>query len=226
MRSILRCTKEVYHSYKKEHGKYKLDTYSHIGKLKLSNEANQFLADYIGFVMSANVLSDITKIYIQSFCNKPSDVVLEHNSSVTDEEQITAKQLGNHIYYDTKRLDDMFPDDMLLKVFSNKGRLDEYRAYLKAAIDKKYGKTFLNNNSILDLSTTMGMEKPSEEDIKKFFALYAPYTKKYVASISNQIPENVVQYINYIMSKGEINDNEEGIIKRLNKIIDDEYIDF
>lgn len=218
MRSILRYTKNVHHSYKKEHEKYKLISSSWVSNLKLSNDANRFLADYIGFVMSANVLSNITKIYIQSYCNKPADIVFEHNSSVSYMEQITAKQLANHIYYDTKRLDDMFPDDMLLKIFSRKGNLDEYWAYLKAAIDKKFGKTFLNSNCILDLSKAVSIEKPSEEDIKIFFNIYALYTKKYVSSVVDQIPENVVQYINYIMTKDNPTDDEKIIIEKLKKL--------
>ena len=79
MSSLLRYTKEVYKSYQVEHEKYKLNPYSMIAKRKLGDRTNLFLADYITFVMNSNIISEVTKAYIESIETKVADVVVAYN---------------------------------------------------------------------------------------------------------------------------------------------------
>ena len=216
MASILRYTKEVYKTFKEVNGNYKLDTTSLIGKLKLKDEDYAFLASYLDFVMNSGVLSSETKIYITSIENNTTDAVRAYNLN-NPSYQISTKKMTNHIYYDTKRLLELFPDDMITKIIYRKGDLEIYKAMLENALKTRCKKTLLKEVSILALPSTILSEKPTDKEIDEFFVMFSPYTKKIISIVESELSRNVIGYINYISSKSKnsITDEEREIISRL-----------
>lgn len=226
MKNILRHTKVVYQSYQEVNGKYKLNPTSYLGKRKLDNSTNNFLRHYLEFVMnSKKLISDITKIYITSMDDRPTDIVSAYNGSGL-KEKITVKQLSNHMYYDAKRLGSLFPDDMLYNVMHGKGDLTKYEVLLENAVIQMQGETLLSRNCVLKLPIGISSEKPTELELDSFFMLFAPYTKKIIGSVEEQLPRQVVRYLNYLSCKKTLTEEEQAIMGRLNSIIEDELLDF
>ena len=214
MSNILRYTKEVYKSFKEDNGRYKLASTSMLAKRKLGDNANNFLADYITFVMKSNVISEVTKAYIESFENKVSDIVTAYNLN-NQYKQITSKQMHNHLYYDEKRLRSLFADDMIMNIVYKKADICLYETMLESAKTKGKKKWLLEKQSILNLPPVISNEVPTEEELDHFFMLYAPYTKRMVKKVMEQLPTNVIGYLNYLSDKHDLTDEEKMHLMRL-----------
>ena len=214
MAVILRYTRFVYQSFAKERGKYKLASLNRLSGKPLSDREIEFLRRYIEFV-AESVVSDTTRVYLNAVEDRPSEIVARYNSDKDEWKRITAKQMTNHIYYDTQKLLKLFPDDMLTKVLSKKGNLDIYEAMLENAIDQKLGKSPMHQACVLKLPTNVCEERPSEDEIDRFFQLYLPYTKKIIKVVEDDIPVNVVGYMNYLLGKKTLSPEEKEIKERL-----------
>ena len=139
MSSILRYTKLAYETFREVNGVLKVNTSSQVGKMGLSDRSYAFLKSYIDFVMNSGVISEVTKIYLKSIENNPMDAIRAYNSLNEGYKLITPKQASNHIHYDTKRLLELFPDDMLMKIMHKKGDIQFYEDVLQNAINRKMG---------------------------------------------------------------------------------------
>lgn len=221
MAAILRYTKLVYNAFKEVNGSLKVDPSSVLGRKKLDSRSMAFFADYIDFVMNGNILSEETKIYIRAIEDSPADIVRAYNSYQSDYKQITSKQLFNHMYYDTKRLLELFPDDMILNIIYKKGDIAFYEDALRNAIYKKTGKSLLGKMTILKLPAIVCKERPSEKEIENFMMLFAPYTKKRIQWVEGELPRNIVGYLNYISSKSKPTEEEKELLERV-KALDNE----
>ena len=214
MSSLLRYTKEVYKSYQVEHEKYKLNPYSMIAKRKLGDRTNLFLADYITFVMNSNIISEVTKAYIESIETKVADVVVAYNLN-NQYKQITSKQMHNHLYYDERKLCALFSQDMLLNIIYKNVDISLYETMLACAKNKNAHKSLLNKQSILEIPSVFCSEVPTEEDSDLFFMLYAPYTKKMAKRVTEQLPVSVIGYLNYLSNKQNLTIEEKHYLERL-----------
>lgn len=228
MAMILRHTAEVYQTFKEVNGNLKIDPYSTIGRLKLSDKIMRFLAIYIDFVINSGVVSEVSKIYFKSVENEPADAIRAYNSLNDGLKQIDMKKANNHFYYDTKRLLEYFPDDMIMRLKSRKGNIEEYEALLQHAINQKMGKTKLGKISILKIPVIVEKERPAENDLDNFFMMFAPYTKEVVSQVESQLPRSVIGYLNYLSSKANLDEEEQAImdrIERLNQPVSTEFSD-
>ena len=214
MSSLLRYTKDVYKSFKEDNGRYKLNPYSMIAKQKLGDRTNRFLSDYLTFVMNSNIVSEVTKAYITSIETKVSDVVAAYNLN-NQHRQITSKQMHNHLYYDEKKLCALFCTDMLLNVLYKKADITVYETMLACAKNKNEHNSLLDKQSVLEVPLAFSSEVPTEEDFDQFFMLYAPYTKKMVKRVTEQLPMSVVGYLNYLSNKQNLTIEEEQYLERL-----------
>lgn len=217
MSNILRYTKEVYKSFKEDNGRYKLDSSSMLAKRKLGDKTNSFLADYVEFVMNSNIISDVTKAYIESIETKVSDVVAAYNLN-NPYKQITSKQLHNHLYYDEKRLCNLFSDDMIMNIIYKKADISLYETMLASAKSKKANKSLLAKQCVLELPTLICNEVPSKEDTDSFFVLYTPYARKIAQAMIESLPANVIGYFNYLSNKKNLTPDEKAYLARLEQL--------
>ena len=218
MARILRHTKMAYQTFVEDNGNLKVDTSSAIGRMKLDNRAMTFLKNYVDFVMNSGVISETTKIYIKSFENSPTEAIKTYNATNAGFKQIPVKKAQNHLYYDSKRLQQLFPDDMILNIITRKGDIEVYESMLQNAINKKMGKSLLGKQSVLKIPAIVNPERPSDEDIDHFFMMYAPYTHKVVNVIESELPKNVIGYINYIANKAKPSDEEKALLDRIEQL--------
>ena len=225
MSRIMNYTKEVCNTFVEVNGKLKINTTSVIGRRKLSDRKMNFLAKYADFVLNSGVISDITKIYLNSIENNPYEAIRVYNATHSDMAKYTSKQVSNHLYYDTKRLLELFDDDMIFNIVHKEDDITIYEDTLDAAINKKIKKNLLQEQSVLKLSSGISSEVPDEDEMDQFFMLYAPYTKKMINKVSEELPVNVVKYINYIVGKKNLSDDERKIINRLKSIDDNSEIE-
>ncbi len=215
MSEIMRYTKLTYEAFVLKKGSFKFNPYSMIGKRQLPQRSIEFLRSYLEFVWNAGLLSEISKIYISSIETSVKDAFHTYNQLHEEKEQIDLKKASNHLYYDAIRLKRYFPDTMLKDVIYGKGNLDTYESLLNQAIDGKREKSILNRHSILNIPYSMNRERPDEEKIDEFFRLYAPYTKWTAKEVIEQLPVEVIGYINYLSGKKDLQREEQAILERL-----------
>lgn len=215
MADIMRYTKMVNDAFIEKNGNLKVNVNSPIGKRKLNERTMSFLAKYLRFVKESGLLSEPSKIWIESIESNPMDAIRTYNATSGKYKQITPKQASNHIYYDTKKLLEFFPDDMLRNVIFKKCDIAFYESALENAISKKTKKTFLGKMTILKLPSVISQEQPTSEEIDDFFTLFEPYTKESIKQVEKMIPKNVIGYINYIAVKKERSENEQALINKL-----------
>lgn len=220
MARILRHTKMAYEAFVEVNGNLKVNTSSVIGRMKLDDRVMTFLKDYVDFVMNSGVISETTKIYIKSFEHSPMEAIKSYNDTNTGFKQIPAKKAQNHIYYDTKRLQQLFPDDMILNIITKKSDIEVYETMLQNAINKKMGKSLLGKQSVLKIPAIVNVERPSDEEIDNFFMMYAPYTHRVVEVVESELPKNVIGYINYIANKAKPSEEELALINRIKQLDD------
>lgn len=215
MSDFLRYTKMVSDAFVEVNGNLKIDPSSQLGKRKLSDRTMNFLKEYIKFVKESGLLSEPTMIYMESIEHNPMDAIRTYNATSGTYKQISARKAYNSFYYDTKKLTQLFPDDMLKKVIFTKCDIEVYEATLRAAINKKMGKSFLGKMTVLKLPSTVCQEKPADDELDMFFTLFEPYTKEAIRQAEELIPKNVVGYINYIASKKDQTEEEKAILNRV-----------
>lgn len=225
MSDFLRYTKMVSDAFVEVNGNLKMDTSSQIGRRKLSDRAMNFLKEYIKFVKESGLLSEPSMIYLESVEHNQMDAIRTYNATSGAYKQISARKAYNSFYYDTKKLTQFFPDDMLKNVIFTKCNIEVYEATLQAAINKRMGKSFLGKMTILKLPSTVCQEKPSDNELDMFFSLFEPYTKESIEQVEKMIPKNVVGYINYIASKREQTVEEKAILNRVKLAKDDVVIE-
>lgn len=217
--SILRYTKIVCEAFPEVKGKLKYESNSMIGRLKLDDRHLNLLYNYADFVLHSGIVSEATKIYLTSIETSPMDAIRAYNrinEGVYGE--ISAKKASNHLYYDTKRLLELFPDDMLANIIYKKGDIAFYEDMLRNAISKKTGKSLLGKISIFQIPAAISKEKPTEEELDNFFMLFAPYTKSMVKYVNSQLSRDVIGYLNYIASKSNKTPEEKEILDRLKQL--------
>lgn len=220
--NLMDYTKSVYQSFKKVNGKYVIDTTAK-GKWKdLEPESIQFLSDYLEFITNSGMFHKETLIWLDSVERRGIDAIRTYNDMHEGEEGFTPiadLAARNHMDHDKRKMIKIFPEDMLKNIYSQKADLEVYKAILQNAINKKLGKNILGNGSVLKTPCIISKEVPSEERIDEFFMLFAPYTKAMVHMIEEQLPKEVVGYINYISSKSVNTPEERELIARLNEVI-------
>lgn len=218
MKKILRGTRTIYRSFVRENGKWRYIPTSDISRWKPDQRTLTFFAEYLDFVMYSDILSDVTKIWMDSIENQPTDAIRLYNEDKPKRERIPVKKVYNHIDYDGTRLLRYFPDDMLGNIILKEGDMNVYEACLQDAVRQKYGKSLLKEILTINVPTGIEKERPSDDDIWSFLFLIEPYTRSKVVQVEAEIPANVARYINYISAKTDRTPEEEELLERLKKL--------
>ena len=219
MNQILRSIRVLYRSYRNENGTWKLDRYSPLAKMALSNDSYKFFGDFLDFVMTGGILSDTTMIYIQSIEDNLQDAIRLYNADARDFEKISPKKASNHFYYDAKRLHEFFPDDMIIQIQRKKADLEVCRALLQSAVNKKLGKSQVSELCVLNLPTGICTTVPDEKELDDFFKLIAPYSNKAVRETEKKIHPDTVKYLNYVLNKVNLSAEEKLVVNRCKALL-------
>ncbi len=218
MKKILKGTRTIYRCFRKENNQWKYIPTSVISQWEPDSRALAFFTEYLDFVMSGGILSDTTRIWMDSIEDQPTAAVRLYNENKPEVEKIVMKKVYNHIDYDGNRLLRYFPDDMIINIIRKTGDMDFYEQCLQDAVQKKYGQSFLSEHLIFRVPLGFVKERPSDSDIFEFICTIQGYTRATVQKREAELPGNVAKYINYIAMKTDRTPEEEEILERVRKI--------
>lgn len=205
MRYLIRHTREVYNCYMDAEGNLYERPTGNIGKWNLDKKRDDFLKRYITLIMGSKIVSDTTKLYIKSTLPSVASVVKYYNQTVTENEQINIKTAQSKVDYDTKKLLRYFPDNMIVQVLSNTScDLDYYTKQLNLAVANYAVKNKLLDNLMLRLPKVAIQDNLDEDAFSDFITIIKPYLKKHVEWLQDNLPEEAVGYILYLMSTPQL----------------------
>ncbi len=223
MNKILRGTKLVYEGFVYEDGVWKYNAASALAKYKPDGRVVQFLRDYIDFVMFSGVVSDVTKIWLESSESSPTAAVKLYNERKANKsEKIPMKKVNNHIYYDGKRLLECFVnDEMIVDLLLHNGKnIDIYEASLKNAVQRRSGKSLFSEYYSIQVPLGINKVKPDDVEVTKALLVLEPYAKVKVEEAERKLSgelAGVIGYVNYIYSKSNRTAEEEDLLDRFRR---------
>jgi anaerobic ribonucleoside-triphosphate reductase len=140
---------------------------------------------------------------------------------VDESKQINIKTAQSQIDYDTRKLAKYFPDDMINQIVSNRNcNLQDYEKWLNLAYADYYKKNkMLTDNLVLKIPRVDIKDSLSEEQFSELLNIIAPYFRKSIKYVENNLPDSV-GYLIYLMSTPTTNlsfeDKERyGLIKNM-----------
>lgn len=211
MRSILSVTKDIYFSYMDYENNLYERPIGIIAKRNLDKKRDSFIRRYILFVMTSKIISDTTKLYIRSSSsNSVASAIKSYNQTVSEDEAINIKTAQSKINYDINKLLKYFPDNMLSQVLAyNSCNLEEYERNLALAMNVYGKKNKMMDNLALKMRRVPIQGDLEDEDFEELISIIAPYTKKQINYIEENIPEELVGYLLYLISSSSLNDKDK-----------------
>jgi hypothetical protein len=176
-----------------------------ISKRNLDKKRDDFLKRYISLIMNTRIVSDTTKLYIKSTLPSVASVIASYNQTVSEDEQINIKTAQSKIDYDSNKLLKYFPDNMISQVLSNSScNLNDYERRLNLAVVDYGKKNKLLDNLMLRLPKVEVQDNLDEDKFTEFISMIAPYFKKHIKYLEDNLPKNAVGYMMYLMSTPQL----------------------
>ncbi|AKL96184.1 hypothetical protein CACET_c27390 [Clostridium aceticum] len=201
MANMIRDLKGLYGCIMDSNGNFLTKMTGVYRNVKLSERRYEFLKGLINLVMTTRITSENTKNYIKSNGSSVRDFVNSYNLTVKEEEQLKASSVSQNVDYDRKKLLNFFPNDTVIKViFSYELNITEYEKMLNMAYTKYGGNRKMLNNLALTIPKTAVNDNLTEEEFEELLRVIAPYTKAQRKYISENIPDEQVGYLNYLVS--------------------------
>lgn len=220
MEKLLPMTKELYHDMVDYTGDLYSQPHGIIRKRNLKLDAVKFLQDYILFVMSSKVVSNMTKIYIKSSSGSITAAIRSHNQGVNEAEQINVKSAQSSIDYSRKRLLTFFPDDMLVNIiYSTNTNIIDYRHRLNIAKMKFNKEESLSDMVLLKLSKSSFCTYVSDEEFNEFVSILAHYRRNLAKEVEDKINDDAVGYLNYLQTSIVLTDIDEKRLRQLRDLL-------
>lgn len=180
-----------------------------IGKKELPDNIVRFLGDFVDLLLNSRMVCEETKIYI-------SDVYITHEGIITEMEsrglgRPNKNTVQTKLWNDKGKIIKAFGEGMILELveYRDISKLNQYRDSLNM-VRAKYSKARLLSNIALKLPDTSNVKVTDvdKESFEEFISIVAPYCKKHMAFISEQIPTNIVSYCKYILSSKDITEED------------------
>lgn len=218
MSSLLLSTRDVIHDLMDKEGNLYPTPRARILRLNLDKEKIKFLLDYISFLMNTKVVCDVTKMYLLQTGSLP-EIVREYNAGMPEEKQINSNTAQSKVYYDKNKLEKLFEQDMIQKLLHQNCDTTPYDKLLALAINRYTRKNKLLGNLVLKLPQNLFNETLSDQEFNEVFGIIAPYCKKQITFIQENLPTEGVGYINYLMSAQELKGVDKERFERLQLIL-------
>lgn len=179
----------------------------------------EFLKNFMYLILNTEIVNDNTKNLIKSHAKSVRSYVERYNLTVEEKDQLIETRVRGNSDNSRKRLLKFFPDDIIRTILLlNDPKISEYEKMLNNANAKYARNKKMLNNVALNIYKTPFNDNLSEEEFKDLVSTLAIYTKEYMKYVSENIPENQVGYLNYLLSACKL-ENEDlkrfEILKRL-----------
>lgn len=187
--------------------------------INISERKFEFLKDFMYLVLNTEIVNDDTKNLIKSHAKSVKKYVDNYNLMAEEKDQLIFDRVKNNSDNSRKRLLRYFRDDTIRMILvQNDNGVSEYEENLNNARAKYARNKNMLKNVALNIYKTPFNDNLSEEEFKDLVSTLAIYTKEYMKYVSENIPENQVGYLNYLLSACKL-ENEDlkrfEILKRL-----------
>ncbi len=192
---------------KDQHVKHMLSKKSVNGNYKITDRQYELLLGIMYLVMNTKITSKNTKNYLRSNEVSVRRFVESYNLIVNEDEQLKAASVSQNVDYDRKKLLEFFPDYIISKIrsFGWEERISDYEKMLNNATAKYAGNRKMLNNLALTIPKTAVNDNLTEEGFNDLISVITPYTKAQRKYISENIPDEQVGYLNYLVSAHKLN---------------------
>lgn len=200
---IMKMTKMVHRCFMDKDDNLYDKPIGRLSELRLAKEREDFLKEYINFIMHSVIVAETTKIIIRSPFDSVASAVTDYNRTLPEgKKDINIKTAESNCNNNTNKLLEYFPDDILYNVIYSKNcDLDYYNQLLDLATAKKGKKNKMLDNLMLKLPAKVEIQDNLDEDeFSAFVSMIAPYFKKYIRWQEQNIPEKAVGYLYYLIS--------------------------
>ncbi|RMC97798.1 hypothetical protein D9O40_14310 [Clostridium autoethanogenum] len=204
---IMKMTKIVYRSFMNKDNNLFDKPFRRLAELELEKERQDFLKDYIDFIMHSDIVAETTKIYIRSPFDSVASSIADYNRTLPEGiKSINIKTAESNCNNNTNKLLEYFPDDMLYSVIYSKNcDLEHYNKLLDLAIAKRCKKNKIFNNLILKLPTDVELQDSLDEDeFSDFVKIIAPYLRTHIKYLEENISCKAVGYLFYLISTRQL----------------------
>lgn len=201
MRYLLKVTREIYRCYMSPTGEVYDKPIGSIGMRNLGKEKDDFLKKYINTVMNTKIVSNTSKIYIRSSLPSVNSVFVHYNAGLDESRKINIKTAQSQIDYDSKKMLQFFPDDMLSKIiYYGECELENYKNMLNLVIAKYEKRNKLLDNLALKIPRVEVQECLEEDEFNELLSIIKLYIKSHMQYIENNLDHKACGYLLYLMS--------------------------
>lgn len=206
-KQIMKMTKIIYRCFMDKDDNLYNKPLGRIAELKLEKGREDFLKEYIDFIMHSDIVAETTKIYIRSPFDSVASSIVDYNRTLSEvSKEINIKTAESNCNNNTNKLLEYFPDDMLYNVIYSKNcDLDNYNKLLDLAIAKKGKKNKILDNLMLKLPAKVEIQDDLDQDeFLEFIKIIAPYCRQHMKYLEENIPHKAVGYLYYLISARQL----------------------
>lgn len=203
MNRLIETTRGVYHWFmigdqllERPNGEF--------GRRTFDKDREDFLKRYINLIMNTKIVNRDMKIYLKGHSSVAA-ATISNNQTLPEGEQILIKTAQSNVNYSTKKLLEYFPVDMITKVASNSPcDLEDYKKRLALAESDYAQKSKLLDNLMLKLPRVALQDHLDDDEFSSFIGMIAPFFKKHIKYLEDNLPEKAVGYMQFLMSSPQI----------------------
>lgn len=190
----------------------------------LSEDRLRLMQTFLKLLFETDIICAESKLYISDLSITISTVnFLMQDRSENPDKVYNYKTTANKIYYDQRKLAEIFGKDIVYDVMWSNNPIDKYiTAISKVMCDKGAGKE-LRDLLTLDLDDYVIASECSSESFADFLVAIKPYTKAVMENVCNQLPKEAIGYFNYLISAPSLSDSDTANKTLLIQILNNTY---
>lgn len=191
-----------------------------IGKMNLPADRIKLLANLIRLLNDTNIITEETKIYINNRFITMEGVNNEINKNKKGKNIRKLKATYSRIWYDKAKLEKIFGEDFFTNVLIRRDSdISVYEKiiaeqYLKYSNGGKYRQNLMLNIPADCINTEL-----SDEEFEEFVSIIAPYVKKHVKYIEDNLNEEWRGYFNYLLCMPNLKGKDKERQERLKLLL-------
>ena len=189
---------------------------------KLNQDRIDLLKDFIKLLMTTNIITRETRIYIKDPYISYRNVSEKINRELQNgEKEVNSNTVSAKIQYDRKKLDTKFGTDFILDMMTQTKSLDKYREKIASAY-VTYGttNTKIRKNLLIDIPSDCVNANVSDEDFESFIDIIKPYIRSQVEFISNNLPQSSCGYFNYLLSNASLTRKDKERLETIKSLLE------
>lgn len=199
---FLSFMKEIYYDMVDKNGNIRVIPIGLVGKRNLPNENLKLLEQLIRLIMDTNIVTQETKIYISDVYITMAGVnrVINEMRKEKRLKKVKKTNTSSKIQYDQNKLEKIFGNDFFYNVLSSNKNIEKYKKIIAHQFMRYSNSDKIRENLLINIPRDYMVTELSEEEFEEFLSIIAPYTKRQVKFIENNLNKNACGYFNYLLN--------------------------